>query len=29
MSDVSDVLNDLIETAKDGEQGFKTAAARR
>ncbi|MDQ2844044.1 MAG: PA2169 family four-helix-bundle protein [Acidobacteriota bacterium] len=28
MSDVSDVLNGLIETAKDGEQGFKTAAEK-
>ena len=28
MSDVSDVLNGLIETAKDGEQGFRTAAEK-
>ncbi len=26
MSDVSSVLNELIETAKDGAEGFKTAA---
>ncbi|MDQ2843558.1 MAG: PA2169 family four-helix-bundle protein [Acidobacteriota bacterium] len=28
MSDVADVLNGLIETAKDGEQGFRTAAEK-
>ncbi len=28
MSDVSDVLNELIETAKDGEQGFRMAAEK-
>jgi len=28
MSDVSSVLNGLIETAKDGEQGFRTAAEK-
>ncbi len=27
-SDVASVLNGLIETAKDGEQGFKTAAEK-
>jgi uncharacterized protein (TIGR02284 family) len=28
MSDVSSVLNDLIETCKDGEEGFRTAAEK-
>ena len=28
MSDVADVLNGLIETAKDGAEGFKTAAEK-
>ena len=28
MSDVADVLNGLIETAKDGEDGFRTAAEK-
>ena len=28
MSSVADVLNELIETGKDGEQGFKTAAEK-
>ncbi len=28
MSDVADVLNGLIETCKDGEEGFKTAAEK-
>jgi uncharacterized protein (TIGR02284 family) len=28
MSDVADVLNGLIETCKDGEQGFRTAAEK-
>ena len=28
MSDTADILNRLIEIAKDGEQGFKTAAEK-
>ncbi len=28
MSDVADVLNGLVETAKDGEEGFRTAAEK-
>ena len=28
MSDVSNVLNDLIETCKDGEEGFRTSAEK-
>ncbi len=28
MSDVTDVLNELIETSKDGQEGFKTSAEK-